>query len=356
MLIISILLSFAGCGDEEESSVVENTPAAEVLLITDYGTVNDGSFNQEIWRGIESFKQETGITCEYVSPVDTDKKSYMKEIENGIKNGAKIIICPGYLLETTVFEAQNKYSDTKFILIDGEPHNDDYTETGATENTISIKFAEEQAGFLAGYAAVRDGYRNLGFIGGIAEDPVIRFGYGFVQGADYAAIEMGVNVHVRYIYANTFEDDPQVEAIATTWFSDDTEAIFACGGSIGRGVMKSAEKYGKKVIGVDADQSGASNTVLTSAVKDLSGSVYNILKSYQNGTFNGGYTKVMEASDNGVFLPMNTSRFSSFSQADYDRIYSRMANGNIVPYKGTDIGTTQELTLINTSVMYILTD
>lgn len=354
--LVFACLFATGCKKNEEVAESANEPIPEVLLITDYGTITDGSFNQAIWKGIDAFSKETEVVCAYSTPVDTDKESYIQAIENGVNKGAQIIICPGYMLEEPLYEAQKKYPNTKFVLIDGEPHNSDYSETGATENTIAIEFAEEQAGFLAGYSAVRDGYFNLGFIGGIAEDPVIRYGYGFVQGADYAAIEMGVVVKIRYTYANTFEDAALVETIASTWFEDDTEAIFACGGSIGRGVMKAAEKFDKKVIGVDSDQSNESPTVITSAIKGLDAAVYNALKDYKDGSFTGGYLKILDASAKGVGLPMNTSRFRRFDQDDYNRIYTRLADGKIEPYKGTDIGTTQELILVNTNVTYILSE
>lgn len=357
LLVFILLFGLCGCKkDEAAETEQKEQPKPEVLLITDYGTIYDGSFNQQIWKGIDAFSKESEVACAYSSPTDVDKESYLKAISNGVNAGAKVIICPGYMLEEAVYEAQNKYPDIKFILIDGEPHNEDYSETGASENTLSIEFAEEQAGFLAGYSAVRDGYFNIGFIGGIAEDPVIRYGYGFVQGADYAAIEMGVVVQVRYTYANTFEDEAVVETIASTWFEDNTEIIFACGGSIGKGVMKSAEKFNKKVIGVDADQSGESATVVTSATKSLDSAVYNALNDYKNGSFTGGYTKILSAAESGVGLPMNKSRFERFDDDDYKRIYARLADGKIEPYKGTDIGTTQELILVNTNVTYIVAE
>lgn len=353
-MICVLMGSLVGCNKTENTENVTNDKPVEVLLITDYGTVSDGSFNQGVWEGICNYADDTGTLVDYYRPANTDKDSYLQEIKRGVKNGAKVIVCPGYMLEETVYEAQKSYPEVNFILVDGTPHNADYTDETIEKNVCPVLFAEEQAGFLAGYAAVRDGYTGLGFIGGIAEDPVIRYGYGFVQGADYAAIEMGVEVHVRYTYANTFDDTPLVETTASTWFDDDTQVIFACGGSLGKGVMKAAEEHNGKVIGVDVDQSTDSETVITSAMKSLSGAVYQTLDDYGQGRFGGGVAKIITAADSGVCLPMDTSRFERFTAVDYESVYSRLVDGMINPYNGCDVGTTQELTLINTNVTYIV--
>jgi len=351
LLIVFPCLMLLGC-NKEESEEIEDP--VEVLMITDYGTINDGSFNEGTWKGILKYTEETGCISNYYVPDGTDKDSITEQIKRGVKNGAKIIICPGYLHEEAVYNAQIKYPDVKFVIIDGVPHNSDYSDSTIGENTLSIMFAEEQAGFLAGYSAVRDGHTGLGFMGGVPEDSVIRFGYGFVQGADYAAIEMGVEVHIRYSYMNTFDDIPIVEATAATWYEDDTSVIFACGGSIGKGIIRAASEHNGKVIGVDIDQSNESETVLTSAVKSIPEAVYQCLLDYKTGNFKGGVTRTFTAADNGVSLPMDTSRFERFSQSDYDSVYSRLTEGMIVPYKETNIATTQELTLVNTVVTYIV--
>lgn len=352
-LMMALLL--AGCKKDAEAISTDSVDKpVDVLLITDYGTVNDGSFNEGAWKGISKYAEENNVQYDNYCPVDTTKESYLSEIKRGVKNGAKVIVCPGYMFEEAIYEAQNKYQDVKFILLDGAPHNEDFSDYTIGQNVMSIAFAEEQAGFLAGYAAVRDGYTRLGFMGGAAEDAVIRYGYGFVQGADYAAIEMGESVHIRYTYTNTFYDEPKVETTANTWYQDDTEVIFACGGESGRAVMRAAEKNEKKVIGVDVDQSSESSTVITSAEKALSKAVYEGLCSYGNGTFNGGRTIVFTAKEGGICLPMENSRFVKFDDTTYDSIYSRLVDGGIEPYNQTDIGTTQELTLINTDVSYIV--
>lgn len=343
-------ISLSGCG--KDAATADDKPA-DVVLITDFGTIDDNSFNQAAWDGIMQYAEESGITCDHYSPEDTDNESAVAQIKRGVKNGAQLIVCPGSMLEVPVYIAQDKYDDTGFIIVDGQPHNEDNTETKTGENVEAITFAEEEAGFLAGYAAVRDGYKGLGFVGGIPVDPVIRFGYGFVQGADYAAIEMGVSVHIRYTYTNTFAPDQSIEDLAATWYDDDTEVIFSCGGSISKSVIVAAENHNGKVIGVDVDESAESETVITSAMKDIKTAVYNSVKSYFDGTFEGGSVTNMSAAQNGVCLPMETSRFEKFDQESYDSVYKHIVDGLIVPYNKTDVGTCEELSLINTEVTYI---
>ncbi|HOO29307.1 MAG TPA: BMP family ABC transporter substrate-binding protein, partial [Lachnospiraceae bacterium] len=291
----------------------------------------------------------------YYQPEEADTGVYLNKIKAAVKNGAKLIVCPGYLPEEAVYKAQDKYPKVHFILLDGTPHNADYSDTEINDNVMPILFEEDQAGFLAGYAAVRDGYTHLGFIGGVAEAPVIRYGYGYVQGADYAAIEMGTSVDIKYCYSGTFIEDPDVQSMASSWYQDGTEVIFACGAAMNRSVMSAAEGSltDAKVIGVDIDQSAESPTVITSAMKMLSNAVYGGIKDFYDDSFKGGEITTLTAKDGGVGLPMETSVFRSFTSADYDEIFTLLVEDVIVPYASTEVGTTDDLTLVNTTVNYI---
>ena len=205
-----------------------------------------------------------------------------------------------------------------------------------------IVYAEEQSGYLAGYAAVKDGYKKLGFMGGIAVPAVIRFGHGFIQGADAAAKELGLtDVEMKYYYTGVFWETPEVQNRAASWFESGTEVIFSCAGGAGSSVMAAAVVNNGKVIGVDTDQSGESETVITSAVKGLAESVYQTLELYYANEFPGGTTKVFDASVKGVGLPMETSQFKTFSQEDYDAVYEKLVNGEIVV--DNSIGATEEI-------------
>ena len=306
----------------------------EIGMITDIGTIDDKSFNQGTWDAIKAYAEANGKTYNYYQPSAQSTEIYMERIDQAIADGAKVIVTPGYLFEEPIFIAQDKYPDVNFVLIDGNPHNADYSEYRTEKNAVGIVFAEEQSGFLAGYAAVKEGYTKLGFMGGMAVPAVVRFGYGFVQGADYAAKELGLtDVSVNYNYTGGFAATPEAQAMASSWYNDGVQVIFGCGGAVGNSVMAAAEAAGGKVIGVDVDQSPESETVITSAMKGLGAAVEQALTAYYAGTFPGGEAWVLGADKGGVQLPMATSRFARFTQADYDAIYEKLAKAEVVPQK-----------------------
>ncbi len=356
--VLSILLATAmvasvlsGCGQKTENDMsssdsqdtkteseakepenMQSSEGAEIALITDVGTIDDKSFNQGSWEGVEQYANENNINHKYYKPTEKSDAACMTAIDLAVQGGAKVVVTPGFLFEVPIFKVQDKYPDVKFVLLDGAPHDEgDYTPV-ISSNVLSIFYAEEQAGYLAGYAAVKDGYRNLGFLGGIAVPAVIRYGYGFIQGIDAAAKELGLNkdeVTVKYSYAGNFEANPENEAKASSWFNDGTEVIFACGGAVGNSVMKAAEKVGKAVIGVDVDQSSESDTVITSSMKNLKNSVYEALKSVYDGSFEGGKSITLAADTNNVLLAMDTAKFKSFTKEEYDKLYADIASGKI---------------------------
>ena len=315
----------------------------ELALITDVGTIDDKSFNQGAWEGLKQYADEFNKTIKYYQPIDEGTNYYLDAIELAVNGGAKIVVTPGYLFEEPIFIAQDLYPDVNFILLDGSPHNEDYSEFRTGPNTVGVTYAEEQSGFLAGYAAVLDGYSSLGFMGGMAVPAVVRFGYGFVVGVDYAAAEMGLSageVSVRYHYTDVFWPTPEAQTMAASWFSSGVEVIFACGGGMGNSVMAAAEAANTKVIGVDIDQADESPTIITSAMKELAISVYETVKEYYEGTWRGGQDIVFTAENHGVGLPLETSRFNTFSKADYDAIYAKLAANSIDIFKDISDGVT----------------
>lgn len=324
----------------------------ELALVTDLGTIDDKSFNQGAWEGMKKYAEENGISYKYYQPQEGTTDSYVETIGLAIEGGAKLVVCPGFLFEEPVYIVQDQYPEVSFILLDGEPHDADYN-YGTKENVMPILFQEDQAGYLAGYAAVKDGNTKLGFMGGMAVPAVIRYGYGFVQGADAAAEEMDVDVEVMYNYTGAFAATPEAQAMAASWYQNGTEVVFGCGGAVGNSVMAAAEEAGAKVIGVDVDQSSESDTVVTSAMKQLSVSVYDGVKAFYDGSFPGGSTTVFTAANDGVGLPMETSKFETFAQADYDALYAKLSAGEIEIQNGTDDSTTADLTLAKTTVNFV---
>lgn len=300
----------------------------EIAMIIDCeGSIDDKSFNQGSWEGVQTYAEANGISCQYFQSVEDSDEEYLNCIDLAVSAGAKVIICPSYMFEIAIYNAQDLYPDVKFMLIDGRPQAGDDATYKTSENTYSVIYAEEQAGFLAGYAAVKEGFRKLGFLGGMAVPAVVRFGYGYVQGAEYAAKELGLaqgEVEVTYSYTGNFDATPDNQNKAASWYQAGTEVIFGCGGAVGQSVFAAAEATGGKAIGVDVDQSGDSETVITSSVKQLAVTVNAALEAFYAGEFPGGVDATLGVESDGVGLVMDNGRFENFTQEDYDAIYQAM--------------------------------
>ncbi len=370
--VVLVLTMLTGCGSKSPADDTEDniTPGQtgttnQIVLITDKGNIDDKSFNQGSWEGVVAFCEANDIKdYNYIKPEDASDAGYLAAIDQAVEGGAKVVVTPGYLFEVPLYTAQTKYPEVKFILLDGAPHNTDWVyETKS--NVASVMYAEEQSGYLAGYAAVKDGYTKLGFMGGMAVPAVIAFGYGFLQGAEAAATELGLAdgaISVTYHYTGNFEENDTNKATAKTMYQEGTEVIFACGGSVGKSVMSAASEADAKVIGVDVDQRYDSETVITSATKGLGASVQAVLDSIYNtdswDTY-AGDTTYFNASNDGVGLPTVVigddkadafDRFNSFDKAAYDAVYATLADGSVKPIRDltvedpSGIATAAELT------------
>ena len=345
MLALTLALSVGG---------VLASETFEIAMVTDIGTIDDKSFNQGTWEGIEEYAEANDKTYHYFQPTAQSTEIYLDMIEQAVNAGAKIIVTPGFLFEEPIFIAQDMYPDVSFVLLDGVPHNADYSEFRTEKNAVGILYAEEQSGFLAGYAAVKEGYTKFGFMGGMAVPAVIRFGYGYVQGIEHAAKELGLkDLQINYHYTGGFAATPEAQSLAASWYADGVEVIFACGGAVGNSVMAAAEAAGGKVIGVDVDQSPESETVITSATKGLAPSVVQTLTKFYAGEFPGGETLVLDASNDGVSLPMETSKFETFTQEDYDAIFAKLVANEVELLKDTDAASVVEIPLTTATVTEI---
>ncbi len=322
LLTLSLLVACGGTGNGEtdgDNGDGTGDSGTEIILITDVGTIDDKSFNQGSYEGVKQYGDEHGISYDYYRPTAADDEAYYDEISKAITDGgAKIIVTPGYLFEPAVMRAQYDFPDTKFVILDGAPEE-------IADNTYSILYREEQAGFLAGYAAVKEGMTELAYIGGMKVPAVEAFGIGYVYGAELAAEEEGVKVNMRYHYANTFEPSDAVNALASSWYVDGTEVIFVAAGGSGPSVFAAANQHeGAKVIGVDVDQRAESDKIITSAMKYLQLSVYEALDAFYKDNFPGGTQFVYGAEDEGIGLPDNFDRFENFTKADYDEIFDKL--------------------------------
>ncbi len=349
VLVAAMVLVFAlsACKPEEATY--------EIALVTDIGTIDDGSFNQGAWDGVVKYAEENDITHKYYQPLAKTTDDYVDAIDLAIENGAETVVCPGFLFANAVWLSQSTHPDVNFIILDSSPNNvidwDDASTADVDEtvtldgagaalmdftvgdNTLPVAYAEHESGFLAGYAAVQEGFTELGFIGGMSVPAVVKFGYGFIQGADQAAQDMGLAndaISINFWYSNVFWETADVQSTAVAWYAGGTEVIFAAAGGAGASVMTAAAQEVGKVIGVDIDQADASDTVITSALKELTNSVYDTLTDIYAGDFEGGATANFDATNNGIGLPDDFSRFDTFTKALYDAVYAKLVDGTIV--------------------------
>ena len=338
VMILTVSMLSISCGDTKKGY--------ELALITDVGTIDDRSFNQGSWEGLKKYADEKNITHKYYQPTEKTTDAYIDSIDLAVAAGAKIVVTPGFLFEPAIYKAQDTHPEVNFVLLDGSPQDGTYTDFRIEKNVYSVFYAEEQAGFLAGYGAVKDGYTNLGFMGGMAVPAVVRFGYGFVQGVNYAAKEFGIkNVKVDYTYLGSFNQSPDIQTKAASWYINGVQVIFVAGGGAGNSVMAAAEQNNGYVIGVDVDQSGESSSVITSAMKMIGESVYNAIDEFYKGNFPGGQSVVLDAKVHGIGLPMETSKFKNFTQEDYDNIYQKLVDGSIKVLNDTNVKEASQLPL-----------
>lgn len=313
----------------------------ELALVTDVGDIDDESFNQTSWEALKDYAEEKKLSYSYYRPTADSTDARIKSIEQAIKKGAKIVVCPGYLFEQAIFNVQDKYPDVKFVLLDGTPHNGDYNYK-TSNNVVSILYQEQISGFAAGYAAVKDGYKKLGFVGGMAVPAVQRYGSGYIQGAEQAAKEMKLTgAELQYYYASAFQKTDEATATAKGWYAAGTEVIFACGGKVYQSVQEACENNtSRKWIGVDVDQHSVDkDRVITSAFKGLRNSVQSALEIYSANTwadiggkvFNLGLNAKLgnvEAKDY-VGLPTADASwgFKTFTKANYEELLNKIKDG-----------------------------
>ena len=313
LLTAAMMLSLAACGGGKETAAEAADAAYRVAMITDYADITDQSFNQTTWEACLAFGEKTGTEVKYYKPVTEDNAGRVASAELAIADGYNVIVMPGYAFGGTVAELSATYPEIKFIALDvaagdlletavalkGEsydynPDNWTLTDYVYMDNVYCAIYQEELCGYMAGYAAVKLGYTSLGFLGGMAVPAVMRFGYGYVQGVDAAAKELGVDVEVKYAYGNQFYGDADITAVMDTWYAGGTQAVFACGGSIWTSVAEAAKKAGGKIIGVDTDQAAVIDSqygegmTITSAMKGLAPTTIDTLTDV---VINGNWAK-----------------------------------------------------------------
>ena len=351
VLALAMVLSLVACGGSDKDAAVQASanPADDiademtsdngkyqVAFIADVAELKDKSFNQGTYDGVKLYAANNGKSYKYYQPAngeqatDDDRRD---AFELACTNGAEIIVAAGFIQEAALKGAAEAHPEVNFVFIDGYPLTNAAGEV--MTNIAAIAFAEEQCGYLAGYAAVMEGYSKLGFMGGGGgTNPACqRYGYGFLQGMEAAAAEKGIQAELNYswAYGTTFSASPELQAMATGWYTNGTEVIFCCGGTMFQSVAAAASAEDGGVVGVDVDQSFDSNTVITSAVKGLADATQWAVAKHYDGAWAevGGVATSLGAADNAVGLPTATWSLENWSVADYEALFAKIAAGEV---------------------------
>ena len=330
----------------------------KIAMVTDSGDITDQSFNQTTYEACKAWSEENGSEFNYYKPESDSDEARNASVDQAVADGANVIVLPGYMFAATIVESE-MYPDVKFIAPDvsagdicekgvgeGYTYNpDDYevTDYYNADNVYCCTYQEEISGYMAGYAAVKLGYKHLGFLGGMSVPAVTRFGYGYVQGVDEAAKELGItsDVELEYVCGGQFYGDADITAYMDTWYgSKGVEVVFACGGGIYTSAAEAAAKVDGKVIGVDSDQSGiiGEDITVTSAMKGLAPTVKTALDAIKDGNWESDYAGKIDnlglvsenPEDNYVQLPMETTQWDdNFTVDDYKDLVKKLYNGEI---------------------------
>ena len=349
LLALVMVLGLAACGAAKPAEESASNPADaipdemtsadgkyQVAFITDVGQLKDKSFNQGTYDGVKLYADANGQSYKYYQPANGDQATDDDRVDAmklACENGATVVVAAGFMQEGALRAAATAYPDVKFVFIDGYPIADD--EGNILTNVAGISFQEEQSGYLAGYATVMEGYTKLGFMGGGGgTNPACqRFGYGFAQGAEAAAAVKGVKVELNYswMYGSSFSASPELQTMATGWYQNGTEVIFACGGSMFTSIANAAAAEDGKVVGVDVDQSSQSPAVITSAMKGLAdATVWAVEKHYAGKWADiGGKATALGASDNAVGLPTATWSLTGWTVEEYEALFADIVAGKV---------------------------
>ena len=368
LLALVMVFALAACGSKEEaapagseeaSAPVEASGDVKVAMITDYGDITDQSFNQTTYEACKAFCEKNAVDFKYYKPTDDSTAARVEMIDQAIAEGYNVVVMPGYAFAGAIVETQDLYPDVKFVALDVSEYDifssfykdgdmdgeliDPSNEPHVSANVFSAVYQEELCGYMAGVAAVKLGYTKLGFLGGMAVPAVIRYGSGFVQGANAAAEELGKDIEINYVYGGQFYGDGDITAAMDTWYKGGTEVVFACGGGIFTSAGEAAAKVGGKVIGVDVDQAATidgmygEGMTVTSAMKGLAATVDTLLGEIVAGNWKdyGGQIQNLglvgeDPELNYVQIPMESTQWSdSFTKEDYAALVAAMFAGDV---------------------------
>lgn len=334
LLFMVAMLTLVGCSVENKT---EEESTVKIGMVTDITGIDDKSFSEITWKGVSEFaKEHQNVEAQYVTPSDNALPTLVSAVDNLVLSGNEVIVLTGFTFEETAGAVAKLYPNVKFILIDGQPLVDG--EYKSFDNVVSIYFNEHESAFLAGIAsALETETDKLGFIGGIANDAVKKFGWGFVAGVAYANQTYDTNAYVTdYVYSGSFSDVSMGQSLAGGMFDKGIDTIMHAAGGVGVGAMTEAKTRGNvKIVGVDVDQyhegltSDGSSIILTSAMKNIDVAVKEHLAHYVNGDFKGGQVFTLGITDNGVDIPSENPNLTEDTIAKVEEAKEQIKSGAV---------------------------
>lgn len=289
----------------------------KIGLITDVGGVNDGSFNQSAWEGLEKAGEDLGVEVNYLeSSTDAD---YQPNMETFVDEDYDLIISVGYMLADATREAAEANPDTKFAIIDDA--------TIDLPNVTSLMFKAEQASYLVGYVAgLTTKTNNIGFVVGMTNETMNQFGYGYCAGA----IDANPDITVQQFNANSFADSATGKTMANTAITNGADIVFQAAGATGLGVIEACQEAGVYAIGVDSDQSSiAPKTVLTSAMKRVDNAVYDAVQELIDDKLEGG-VQTFDLAAGGVDIAPSQDLIADDVIKAVDEVKEKIISGDVV--------------------------
>lgn len=313
-----------------------------IALVADETGLESGAESM-LWKGIQTFASNFGYTAQSYTYEAGNGEAAQNTLAEAAQSGAALVVCRGEEMAKALFQIQANYPGVHYLLFDDEPHNEDYTVYTTESGVHCVLFQEEQAGYLAGYAAVTEGYTTLGFAGSDEVPGVVRYCTGFLQGAEEAAEQQGEEVSLRVWYTGNIDDGELVTSRLVEWYDNGTGLILANGGNLVQYAMDAANQTGGKIFATDWDQNALGERVLGSAIKCYNTAVQRQLYTFFSGnsTWNqedAGQTEKIGYTDGSVALAGSEWRFSHFTQRDYEQVYEQLRNSElkVEPYADMD--------------------
>ena len=376
LLCLSLLVSLAACGQGGQTAetaaftvplddasyvyqaaddAVPLPGGASIALAADAAGIEAGP-DALLWQGIQTFAANFGYTAQSCLYGEGASLATAEDaLRAAAQSGAALVVCRGEAMARALFNIQANYPNVHYLLFDDEPHSEDYTSYATEASVHCVLFREEQAGYLAGYAAVAEGYTALGFVGRDELPGIVRYCTGFLQGANAAAERQGQNVTLRVWYTGDIGDPAVATQRMIDWFNGGTGLILADGDALMQSALEAVNQTGAKAFATGWDQNALGERVLGSAIQCYNAAVQRQLYKFFSGNStwsqqDAGQTERLGYTDGSVALAGSAWRFNNFTQSDYERLYEQLRNSELEVEAYADMNTLPDTPLVTVTV------